>query len=70
MTPEQEAAEAEAWFTARKFRLHTYREGQSHWTDLIAERSRFKATKYGRGNTPEASVVRAKRRWDEEQGTD
>lgn len=69
MTPEQQAAEAEAWFNARHVRLRTYREGEEYWTDLLAKKNRrFKAVGYGRAETPEAAVLSAKRRWVEEQG--
>lgn len=69
MTPEQQAAEAEAWFNARHVRLRTYRKGGEYWTDLLGKKNRrFKAVRYGRGETREAAVLRAKRRWVEEQG--
>lgn len=69
MAPEQEAAEAEAWFNARKITLDTYQEGQEYWTDLTAKKnSRFRAVKYGRGETPEAAILRAKLRYIQEQG--
>jgi hypothetical protein len=71
VTPEHEAAEAEAWFNARKFTLHTYREGQDYWTDLGAKRNRrFLAAKYGRGETREAAIISAKLRYIQEQGPD
>lgn len=71
VTPAQEAAEAEAWFNARKFTLHTYRVDQEYWTDLLSKRNaRFRAAKYGRGDSPEAAILSAKHRYVVEQGTD
>ena len=61
------AAEAEAWFDARGWRLRSYTEGATAWVDLVSARSDFTVPKYGRGESAEAAIVGAKRRWDLEQ---
>jgi hypothetical protein len=69
--PAREAEDAKKWFSARHVRLHTYREGDAYWTDLLATRNRrFRAVRYGSGDTPEAAVLRAKSRWVQEQGSE
>jgi hypothetical protein len=62
-----DSTEAEAWFNERGWRLRVYEESGKVWADLVSADSDFTVPKYGSGESADAAIVRAKRRWDVEQ---
>jgi hypothetical protein len=51
----------------RARRLRAHEEAGSVWIDLVSVGSNFTVPKYGSGETADAAILRAKRRWDVEQ---
>jgi hypothetical protein len=61
-------SEVSSWFRSRGFELAVSKEGADWWASLTPMASpAAPIARYGRGDTPEAAVLRARERYDQEQ---
>lgn len=64
---EPDAAEAEAYFRERRWRLRTHHDEGKWWADLVSTDSDLDVPRYGVGASEAAAIVSAKQRWVVEQ---